>query len=208
MSDARPLRADARRNRERVLDAARAAFAAQGLSVPLDEIARQAGVGPGTLYRHFPTKEALIEAVVHDRLQGLATEGSALRDAPDPGVAFFAFLDRLAAEAGPKRDLFDALASAGVEIGPAVTSVADDLRAQITCLLARAQRAGAVRADIGGAELMALLSGMLFSLRSRPDTNQALVLSVFRDGLRPAGNSAPQPRPHGTATVVTRRRRG
>lgn len=185
MPDARPLRADAQRNRERVLDAARAAFAAEGLSVPLDEIARHAGVGPGTLYRHFPTKEALIEAVVHDRLQGLAAEGAALRDAPDPGAAFFAFLDRLAAEAGPKRDLFDALASAGVEIGPAVTSAAGDLRAQIACLLARAQRAGAVRTDIGSAELTALLSGMLFSMRSRPDTDQALVLSVFLDGLRP-----------------------
>jgi AcrR family transcriptional regulator len=184
MPDARPLRADARRNRERVLDAARAAFAAQGLSVPLDEIARHAGVGPGTLYRHFPTKEALIEAVVHDRLQGLAAEGAALRDDPDPGAAFFAFLDRLAAEAGPKRDLFDALASAGVEIGPAVTSAAGDLRTQIACLLARAQRAGAVRTDIGSAELTALLSGMLFSMRSRPDTDQALVLSVFHDGLR------------------------
>lgn len=185
MPDARPLRADARRNRERVLDTARAAFAAEGLSVPLDEIARHAGVGPGTLYRHFPTKEALIEAVVHDRLQGLAAEGAALGDAPDPGVAFFAFLDRLAAEAGPKRDLFDALVSAGVEIGPAVTSAAGDLRTQIACLLARAQRAGAVRTDIGSAELTALLSGMLFAVRSRRDMDQALVLSVFRDGLRP-----------------------
>jgi AcrR family transcriptional regulator len=185
MPDARPLRADARRNRERVLDAARAAFAAQGLSVPLDEIARHAGVGPGTLYRHFPTKEALIEAVVHDRLQGLAAEGAALLDAPDPGAAFFAFLDRLAAEAGPKRDLFDALASAGVEIGPAVTSAAGELRDQIARLLARAQRAGAVRTDIGGPELTALLSGMLFAVRSRQGTDQALVLSVFRDGLRP-----------------------
>jgi AcrR family transcriptional regulator len=185
MPDARPLRADARRNRDRVLDAARAAFAAQGLSVPLDEIARHAGVGPGTLYRHFPTKEALIEAVVHDRLQGLAAEGAALRDAPDPGTAFFAFLDRLAAEAGPKRDLFDALASAGVEIGPAVTAAAADLRAQIAVLLTRAQRAGAVRTDIGSAELTALLSGMLFAMRSPAGTDQALVLSVFRDGLRP-----------------------
>ena len=59
MPDASALRADARRNREAVLDAARTAFAAEGLSVPLDEIARRAGVGPGTLYRHFPTKEAL-----------------------------------------------------------------------------------------------------------------------------------------------------
>ena len=185
MRDARPLRADARRNRERVLDAARTAFAANGLSVPLDEIARRAGVGPGTLYRHFPAKEALIEAVVHDRLCRLAAEGAALRDSPDPGAAFFAFVERLAVEAGPKRDLFDALASAGVEAGPAVMDAAADLRSQITCLFTRAQRAGAARADVGSEELTALLSGILFAMRSRPGTDQTLVLSVFRDGLRP-----------------------
>jgi AcrR family transcriptional regulator len=185
MPDTRPLRADARQNRERLLDAARTAFGADGLSVPLDEIARSAGVGPGTLYRHFPTKEALIEAVVHDRLRRLAAEGTALRDSPDPGTAFFAFIERLAAEAGPKRDLFDALASAGVEAGPAVRAAADDLRTQITDMLIRAQHAGAVRADIGSAELTALLSGILFAMRPRPGADQALVLSVFRDGLRP-----------------------
>ena len=77
----RPLRADARRNRERILAAATAAFAADGLSVPLDEIARRAGVGPGTLYRHFPAKETLWEAVLHDRLQRLADEAEALHRA-------------------------------------------------------------------------------------------------------------------------------
>ena len=185
MPDASRLRADARRNREAVLDAARTAFAAEGLSVPLDEIARRAGVGPGTLYRHFPTKEALFEAVVHDRLCRLASEGAALRESPDPGAAFFAFIERLAAEAAPKRDLFDALAGAGVEIGPAVMAAVDDLRAQITHLLGQAQQAGAVRADIGGADLTALLSGMLLAMRPRPGADSERVLSVFTDGLRP-----------------------
>ena len=185
MPDASALRADARRNREAVLDAARTAFAAEGLSVPLDEIARRAGVGPGTLYRHFPTKEALFEAVVHDRLCRLASEGAALRGSPDPGAAFFAFIERLAAEAAPKRDLFDALAGAGVEIGPGVMAAVDDLRAQITHLLGQAQQAGAVRADIGSADLTALLSGMLLAVRPRPGADSERVLSVFQDGLRP-----------------------
>jgi len=189
MQDARPLRADARRNRERILDAARTAFAAEGLLVPLDEIAKRADVGPGTLYRHFPTKEALVEAVVHNRLCRLAAEGSALRDSHDPGPAFFAFIDRLATEAGPKRDLFEALASAGVQAGPAVMAAVDDVRAQLTHLLAGAQRASAVRTDIGSAELTALLSGILFAMHPRPGTDQALVLSVFRDGLRPPGHA-------------------
>jgi AcrR family transcriptional regulator len=186
MPGARPLRADAQRNRERVLAVARTAFAAEGLSVPLDEIARRAGVGPGTLYRHFPTKEALFEAVVHDRLRRLADEGAALRGSGDPGAAFFGFIDLLATEAAPKRDLFDALASAGIEIGATVKAAADDLRAAISGLLDQAQRAGAVRADIGTADLMALLSGMLFAMQPRPCTDQSVVLAVFRDGLRHA----------------------
>jgi AcrR family transcriptional regulator len=185
MPQARSLRADARRNRERVLEVARAAFAADGLSVPLDEIARRAGVGPGTLYRHFPTKESLFEAVVQDRLRDLCEEGAALREAADPGAAFFSFLDRLAAQAGPKRDLFDALASAGVEAGPAVRAAAEQLRGHIGVLLHRAQQAGAVRADISRADLAALLSGLLFAMQPRPGADQGRVLSVFRDGLRP-----------------------
>jgi AcrR family transcriptional regulator len=182
--DAKPLRADARRNRERVLDVARAAFAADGLSVPLDEIARRADVGPGTLYRHFPTKEALVEAVVQDRLTRLASEGDALRDAADPGVAFFEFLGLLAAEAGLKRDLFEALASSGIVVGPAAMAAVADVRAQLTWLLGRAQRAGAVRADISVAELTSLVSGMLLAMRPRPGADPARVLAVFRDGLR------------------------
>jgi hypothetical protein len=124
--------------------------------------------------------------VVHDRVRRLSDEGAALRDAADPGAAFFAFLDRLAAEAGPKRDLFDALASAGVETGPAVRAAAEDLRAQIAYLLSRAQQAGAVRADISQADLTALLSGLLFAMQPRPGADHGRVLSVFRDGLRPS----------------------
>src|SRR6266568_1718289 len=101
----RPLRADARRNREKVLHAAREAFAASGFGVPLDEIAARAGVGPGTVYRHFPTKEALFEAVVADaRRRSQAT---------DPGEAFFGFLARIGDEARVKRDLPDAIAVPG-----------------------------------------------------------------------------------------------
>src|SRR3984885_11076494 len=84
----RPLRADARRNRERVLEAARAAFGAEGSDVSLDEIARRAGVGAGTVYRHFATKEALFEAVVFDRIAELVEEARTLSKDPDPGRAF------------------------------------------------------------------------------------------------------------------------
>src|ERR1700728_3738805 len=109
----RPLRADARRNRDRVLDAARAAFGAEGSDASLDEIARRAGVGAGTVYRHFPTKEALFEAVVIDRMGELIQEAQALLVDPDPGRAFASFVERLGREGALKRDLVEALANDG-----------------------------------------------------------------------------------------------
>ena len=191
----RPLRADARRNRERILAAATAAFAADGLSVPLDEIARRAGVGPGTLYRHFPAKEKLWEAVLHDRLQRLADEAEALHRATDPGESLLGFIDRLVAEAAPKRDLADALASAGTDVSAALTGTAARLREALGALLAAAQRSGSIRGDIGLAELMAILSGILFALRGRagdqPDPRRAL--AVLRDGLRTQAAGQCQP---------------
>src|SRR6185369_10291950 len=95
----RPMRADAARNREKVLRAAREAFAESGYGVPLDEIAARAGVGPGTVYRHFPAKEALFEAVVAARITDLVSDARARADADDPGEAFFGFLARIAGEA-------------------------------------------------------------------------------------------------------------
>ena len=189
MTDPRPLRADARRNRQRLLDAATAAFAADGLSVPLDEIARRAAVGPGTLYRHFPTKEALFEAVLHERLQRLANEAQALRAGADPGTALLGFIGRLVDEAAPKRDLVDALASGGAEMSAALAVTAAQLRREIGDLLARAQSAGAIRDDVTIADLMALIRGILFALRPGSDgqTNPHRAVAVLCDGLRANG---------------------
>ena len=94
----RPLRADAARNRARVLEVAYETFAQEGLSVPIDEIARRAGVGAGTVYRHFPTKEALFRAIVASRLQRLIDSATPLLEGDDPGAAFFAFLALLVEE--------------------------------------------------------------------------------------------------------------
>jgi AcrR family transcriptional regulator len=186
MAGPKPLRADARRNRERLLEAARTAFAAEGLSVPLDEIARRAGVGPGTLYRHFPTKEALFEAVLHDRIQRLADEARALRSAPDAGAALLGFIDRLVAEAALKRDLVDALASVGAELNAGLAQTGAQLRSEIHHLLVRAQRRGTIRDDIGIADLMAIIAGMLFALqrRSGDQADPGRAVAVLRDGLR------------------------
>ena len=81
----RPLRADAARNRARVLEVAYDTFAAEGLSVPIDEIARRAGVGAGTVYRHFPTKDDLFRAVIEDRIRNIVDDGRALLTSGDPG---------------------------------------------------------------------------------------------------------------------------
>ncbi len=179
----RPLRADAQRNREKVLRAARDAFAASGYGVPLDEIAALAGVGPGTVYRHFPSKEELFEAVVTTRLRDLIADARALADDPDPGQAFFGFLGRFRQEAITKRELPDTLAITGLLQG--------DLHAALGVLLRRAQQAGTVRPDITTLDVIALLKGLLTAINDAPQgpTDQgrvARLLAVVTDGLRPA----------------------
>ena len=177
----RPLRADAQRNREKVLRAARDAFAASGYGVPLDEIAALAGVGPGTVYRHFPSKEDLFAAVVTTRLRDLIADARALADGPDPGQAFFGFLDRFRQEAMAKRDLPDAIAIPGTLQG--------DLHAALEVLLRRAQQAGAVRADITTPDVIALLKGLLSAVNDAPQgpdytDRVGRLLAVLTDGLR------------------------
>src|SRR5438552_11718335 len=157
----RPLRADARRNRERVLRAARDAFAESGYGVPLDEIAARAGVGPGTVYRHFPAKEALFEAVVTARITDLVSDAQARADAADPGEAVFGFLTRIAGGAAAKRDLPDAISIAG--------SLREEPFAALHLLLRPAQEAGAVRAGIRTSDLIVLMKGMFASLAGSTD---------------------------------------
>ena len=174
----RPLRADAQRNRDKVLRAAQEAFAASGYGVPLDEIAAMAGVGPGTVYRHFPSKEELFEAVVTARLRDLIAAARGLADDPDPGQAFFGFLGRFRHEVAAKRDLPDAISIAG--------SLREDLLAALDVLLRRAQQAGAVRAGIGTSDLIVLLKGMFASLAGSTDPGlHERVFAVLADGLRP-----------------------
>jgi len=177
----RPLRADARRNRDKVLRAAREAFAASGYGVPLDEIAARAGVGPGTVYRHFPAKEVLFQAVITARVEDLIDDARARAGAADPGGAFFGFLSRVGQEAAAKRDLPDAIAIAG--------SLQDRLQAAVDVLLRRAQEVGAVRGDIRTPDLIVLLKGLLASIQDAQAgaADPALrdrLLAVLTDGLR------------------------
>jgi AcrR family transcriptional regulator len=178
----RPLRADARRNRERVLDAARAAFAESGTGVPLDEIAARAGVGAGTVYRHFPSKEALFEAVALARVEAMAADARSLAATADPGAALDGFLDRIAAEAIVKRDLTEALSGAG---SAALADAAAEVRRAMEALLTTAQQAGAVRPDIGIDDLIALLKGLLHAVTTSEDPGVAQrIVAVVSAGLR------------------------
>lgn len=146
------LRADARRNRERVLAAARRCFAEDGYDVPLDRIAARAGVGPGTVYRHFSSKEALFAAVQDERvgeLVAIAEEGAL---AEDPGRALGDFLRMLAGEAAVKRDLPDTLT--------APRSAANRMRQALGPLLSRAQDRGMARPDLTVDDLVALIKAL------------------------------------------------
>ncbi len=189
--EGRPLRADARRNRARVLEAAREVFAAEGLAVPLDEIARRAGVGAGTVYRHFPTKEALFEAVVTDRIKALTEVGrgslAGIAAGGDPGEAFFDYLAVVVAGAASKMDLADALVGAEVDLQRATLEAAGELRDALGELLARAQSADAVRADVDVADLHALVAAAVAAERARAaDARPGRLTRIICDGLRRA----------------------
>ncbi|WP_033290918.1 TetR/AcrR family transcriptional regulator [Amycolatopsis jejuensis] len=174
------LRADARRNRARVLAAAEAAFAADGLAVPLDDIARLAGVGAGTVYRHFPSKEVLFQAVVVERLQQYSAEAQELVDSDAPGEAFFDYFTRVIEQASTNRAICEAL---GETSGSAYKAEASErFRVNLEALLERAQAAGAVRTDIDGEDLRALIVGALAVERYTPDSRH--LVRVLLDGLR------------------------
>jgi AcrR family transcriptional regulator len=189
MTNGRPLRADAARNRARVLDVAETLFAERGTAVSTEEIARVAGVGIGTVFRHFPTKEALLEAVFTIGLRRLAEEAEQLETAADPGEAFLGFFARIVRQSTTKRAVAEALAEAGGDVGGAHARAGADLPGALERLLHRAQRAGGVREDIGVAEVMALLvgaSGTAERAGADPGVRER-ALEVVMDGLRPRG---------------------
>jgi AcrR family transcriptional regulator len=183
---ARPLRADAARNRARVLGTAYEAFAAEGLSVPIDEIARRAGVGAGTIYRHFPTKEDLFSAVVESRLQHIIAAGRALLDEPEPGEALFTFLRSMVLDWGATdQGLVDALGGLGIDVESAAPDAEDAFRGLLGELLVAAQRAGAIRPDVEVPEIKALMVGCQ-AMQGYDRARAARLTDVVIDGLRPS----------------------
>jgi AcrR family transcriptional regulator len=182
----RTLRADARRNRERVLEVAFAAFAEEGLSVPVQEIARRAGVGTGTVSRHFPTKEALFQAILLRRAGRLMEQGRALVGSDQAGAAFFRFFSMVVAEGAVNRGMAEALAGSGFDLEAAMEGTGDDIMGALRDLLERAQQMGEVRSDIDGADVKALLTGCMARERSSSDpAARERMIEIVCDGLRP-----------------------
>jgi AcrR family transcriptional regulator len=157
MPRAKPTRSDAVRNRTRVLDAAVAVFADEGVGASTETIAARAGVGIGTVFRHFPTKTALLGAVLAHMFDELKHAATAGLSAADPGSAFFSVLERILEHAATKKAVADALGGAAMDIHR--RAFIGGVRDAMSNLLARAQAAKAVRRDIGFDEVMAVIVG-------------------------------------------------
>lgn len=189
------MRADARRNRVRILAAAGEVFAEQGASASTEEVARRAGVAIGTVFRHFPTKDDLLRAILKDLLERLSEQVAMLGTDGDPARALFEFFTGMVAQAAAKKTVIDLLAETGTDVR--VAEAAEVLRDGIGTLLIRAQRVGAIRADVQIAEVMALLiSTCQGALQATWNEDlQRRALAVIFDGLRPTGYGSGSRRP-------------
>ncbi|WP_328392787.1 TetR/AcrR family transcriptional regulator [Nocardia sp. NBC_00416] len=172
-------RADAVRNRAKVLAAAAEIFAAEGVAVSTEQVARAAGVGVGTVFRHFPTKEDLLRAVLEAHFDSLVADAEKTAAADDPGEAVFAFLRRAVEQSRVKT----VYADAGLGLDALAEAGRSRFREAVTDLLVRAQRAGAVRADLTTTQLLAVLAGAVHADRYA-DGDETPSMVVF-DGLRP-----------------------
>ena len=180
---ARPLRADARRNRERILVAARYACAEHGSNVQIHDVARGAGVGIGTLYRHFPTKEALLEALVAEKYRALVANAQAALEIEDPWESFAEMLRRNAEMMARDASLRDALARLGPDAPPSPEGRAqlDEIGGRV---IARAQAAGVLRDDVRVDDIGLLMSGLGPSM-ARPGDAWRRHFDLLLDAFRP-----------------------
>ncbi|WP_203820528.1 TetR/AcrR family transcriptional regulator [Paractinoplanes ferrugineus] len=183
----RPLRSDAARNRVLLLAAAAEEFAAAGMNASIADIARRAGVGKGTVFRHFPTKDDLLAAIVLDRVESLTALAFSLASADDAGQALFDFL---AEAAGRQQQLdFSFLRDSG-DINDQLREARERLYLTIIALVERAQAAGAVRADVTGLDVILMMCVpahvVSFVPGAAPDLWRRYLAMVI-DGLRPEG---------------------
>jgi len=177
------MRADARRSRARLLEAATAAFAVNGADAPLDDIARRAGVGIGTLYRHFPTRVDLQAAVFRSQVKTVCDTADELLISVPPEAAFAGWLRAMAGYLATKRGLSGALIAAIGKDSELISSCWVAMRDTADRLLTRAQEAGVLRDDITSQDVLRLVHGIAMATEHAPEDTDRL-LSLLLDGLR------------------------
>ena len=177
----RPQRADARANRDKLVAAARALFTEKGTSAPLEEVAERAGVGIGTLYRHFPTRQALLEAVYVDEVEAMARAATELEELP-PWDALSEWLHQYVGFAATKRALNEALMETDASSDVLLTCRSAIIGAG-TALVERAQRAGVVRDDTNVTDVVRMVGGIAMVPTEDPEQKKRL-LELALDGLR------------------------
>ncbi|MFD7445040.1 TetR/AcrR family transcriptional regulator [Streptomyces sp. NPDC059909] len=182
-------RADARKNRDLVLAAAREAVAKHGTDASLRDIARRAGVGIGTLYRHFPTREALLEALLNANFDGLRTRADSLLTSPVPGDALLTWLGELTAGAATYQGLPESIMNALANEESGLHASCAQMRSAAGRLLERAQQAGSVRNDVTVSEVIALALGLAWAAERsvEPSDLAARLLSTAMYGLADRG---------------------
>jgi len=183
----RPLRKDAERNRQRVLEAAGELFAERGLGVTLDDVAHHAGVGVGTVYRRFPNKEVLIDALFEQRIEAIATIASEALEIEDPWDAFVFYFEQGSELQARDRGLKELL-TCSTHGGACLADAKARLRAHVTQLFDRAKAAGVVREDAGPLDtpvIMVMLGAVMDRTREVEPELWRRYLGLVLDGLRP-----------------------
>ncbi|MGI5326719.1 TetR/AcrR family transcriptional regulator [Actinomadura nitritigenes] len=183
-SSHRPLRADARRNRRRVLDAARAAFEESGNEAQMEDIAKRAGVGVGTIYRHFPTKQALVDELTAEWMADGAANAAEALTLPDPWDGIALFVRRSADVMVRNRGLREVFGDVGRLFDDDSPVQNHDLQTKVDALLARAHTAGALRRDVGVNEFRALMCGLAMAVTNTPPGAHQIYADVILKGLR------------------------
>lgn len=178
----RPRRADAQRNRDLLLAAAKDVFTERGVDAPLDDIARRAGVGNATMYRHFPTRSDLIVAVYADEVADLCARGEILAGSHGPGESLFAWLADFIAHVTSKKELALAIVDDRTEARSTLFGQWHAaMHSTASALLTRAQQAAEVRADLDVTELLSLANGI--ALSGAPPSRLDRLLTLIREGV-------------------------
>ena len=206
--DPTPLRSDARRNRERIVAAARELFARDGVEASVEEITREAGVGMGTLYRHFPTKDELIDAVLEEALGEMVAQAESAAGEDDAWAGLTAFLERALQRQAENRGLREVFATRSAN-APRVAAKRERILPALRSLIERAQAQGALRADYAAEDLPLLFWAVDCVIEATADVSPDYwrrYAALLLDGLRAEGASPLPGRPLTLAQLERARR--